>query len=68
MPASPAFLYTAVRTPFGRYGGGLSGVRPDDLAAATLTALLARTPELDRGSPESVDTLIWLILPVRASR
>ena len=28
MPASPAFLYAAVRTPFGRYGGGLSGVRP----------------------------------------
>jgi acetyl-CoA acetyltransferase family protein len=50
MPASPAFLYAAVRTPFGRYGGGLSGVRPDDLAAATLTALLARTPELDAGA------------------
>jgi acetyl-CoA acetyltransferase family protein len=50
MPASSAFLYTAVRTPFGRYGGGLSGVRPDDLAAATLTALLARTPELDAGT------------------
>jgi acetyl-CoA acyltransferase len=50
MPASSAFLYTAVRTPFGQYGGGLSGVRPDDLAAATLTALLARTPELDAGT------------------
>lgn len=34
----------------GQYGGGLSGVRPDDLAAATLTALLARTPELDAGT------------------
>jgi acetyl-CoA acyltransferase len=47
MPPSPAFLYTCVRTPFGRYGGALSGIRPDDIAAATLTALLARTPGLD---------------------
>jgi acetyl-CoA acyltransferase len=43
----PAFLYAAVRTPFGLYGGALSGIRPDDMAAATLTALLARTPDLD---------------------
>jgi acetyl-CoA acyltransferase len=47
MPPSPAFLYAAVRTPFGRYGGVLSGSRPDDLASATLTALLARAPGLD---------------------
>lgn len=47
MSPSPAFLYTCVRTPFGRYGGALSGIRPDDMAAATLTALLARTPDLD---------------------
>ena len=47
MPPSPAFLYASVRTPFGRYGGALSGIRPDDMAAATLTALLARTPGLD---------------------
>ena len=55
MPASPAFLYAAVRTPFGRYGGGLSGVRPDDLAAVTLTALLARTPDLD---PAAIDEVV----------
>lgn len=54
MPDSSAFLYAAVRTPFGRYGGGLSGVRPDDLAAAALTALLARTPELDAGAISEV--------------
>jgi acetyl-CoA acyltransferase len=47
MPPSPAFLYASVRTPFGRYGGALSGIRPDDLAAATLTALLTRTSGLD---------------------
>jgi acetyl-CoA acetyltransferase family protein len=37
-----AFLYDGVRTPFGRFNGALAGVRPDDLAATTLTALLAR--------------------------
>jgi acetyl-CoA acetyltransferase family protein len=47
MPSSPAFVYSAVRTPFGRYAGALSGVRPDDLAATVLTGLLAKTPDLD---------------------
>ena len=37
-----AFLYDGVRTPFGRFNGALAGVRPDDLAATALTALLAR--------------------------
>ncbi|MGL6236049.1 MAG: thiolase family protein [Segniliparus sp.] len=50
-----AFIYDAVRTPFGRYGGGLSGVRPDDLAARSLEALLARTPDLD---PEQIDEVV----------
>lgn len=45
---SGAFVYEAVRTPFGRYGGALSGVRPDDLAAGCLRALLDRVPGLDR--------------------
>jgi acetyl-CoA acyltransferase len=44
-----AFVYDAVRTPFGRFGGGLADVRPDDLAAAVLTALLARSDRLDPG-------------------
>ena len=41
-----AFLYDAVRTPFGRFNGGLAKVRPDDLAATALAALRDRTPEL----------------------
>ena len=42
-----AFICDAVRTPFGRYGGALSGVRADDLAAVPLRALMARHPALD---------------------
>jgi acetyl-CoA acyltransferase len=42
-----AFLYDSVRSPFGRFGGALAGVRPDDLAAGTLRALLGRSPGLD---------------------
>ena len=39
----PAFLIDGVRSPFGRYGGGLAGVRADDLLAAVIAALVART-------------------------
>ncbi|MBF4161332.1 thiolase family protein [Nocardioides acrostichi] len=53
---SHAFVYTAVRTPFGRFGGALSGVRPDDLAAASLGAALDRVPGLDR---ERIDDIVW---------
>ena len=42
-----AFICDAVRTPFGRYGGALSGVRADDLAAVPLKALMARNPRVD---------------------
>jgi acetyl-CoA acetyltransferase family protein len=41
------FIFDAVRTPFGRYAGGLSGVRPDDLAAHVVRSLLDRAPDLD---------------------
>ncbi|MDV5149964.1 thiolase family protein [Streptomyces sp. SBC-4] len=41
------YIVDAVRTPVGRYGGALAGVRPDDLAAHVLRALLDRTPALD---------------------
>jgi acetyl-CoA acetyltransferase family protein len=41
------FVVDAVRTPVGRHGGALSKVRPDDLAAVVIKALLARTPSLD---------------------
>lgn len=38
-----SFVYDAVRTPFGRAGGALSGVRPDDLAAVAMKAIVERT-------------------------
>src|SRR4051794_36397872 len=49
-----AYLYDAVRTPFGRYGGGLAKVRPDDLAAHVVKAL--ETRGLD---PERVDEVAF---------
>ena len=39
----PAFLIDGVRSPFGRYGGALAGVRADDLAAQVIAALVAKT-------------------------
>ena len=45
---SDAFVYDAVRTPFGKFGGGLAGVRPDDLAAVVLGAVRDRTPASTR--------------------
>jgi acetyl-CoA acetyltransferase family protein len=53
---SAAYVYEAVRTPFGRYGGALSGVRPDDLAAQIFKALLERVPALD---PKQIDDVIY---------
>ncbi|ERK71720.1 thiolase family protein [Leifsonia aquatica] len=50
-----AFVYDAVRTPFGRYGKALAGVRPDDLAASTLRALVDRHPGLD---PATIDDVL----------
>src|ERR1019366_8554611 len=50
-----ACICDALRTPFGRYGGSLAGVRPDDLAAVPLRALLARNPSLD---PALLDDVI----------
>jgi 3-oxoadipyl-CoA thiolase len=42
-----AFICDAIRTPFGRYGGALSPVRTDDLAAIPIRALMARNPKVD---------------------
>ncbi|HEX4279432.1 MAG TPA: thiolase family protein [Solirubrobacteraceae bacterium] len=53
---SSAYVLDAVRAPFGRYGGGLSHVRPDDLGAHVVRALLDRAPELD---PERVDEVLF---------
>jgi 3-oxo-5,6-didehydrosuberyl-CoA/3-oxoadipyl-CoA thiolase len=51
---SQAFICDGVRTPIGRYGGALSGVRADDLAALPLKALLARYPNLDWSAVDDV--------------
>ncbi|MEU0965765.1 thiolase family protein [Streptomyces sp. NPDC005917] len=48
------YIVDAVRTPIGRYNGGLAGVRPDDLAAHAIRELLARTPGLDPARIEDV--------------
>jgi acetyl-CoA acetyltransferase family protein len=53
--STEVYLYDAVRTPFGRYGGALAGVRPDDLAATVLRALLERSPGLH---PARVDEVV----------
>ncbi len=45
--SSHAYICDAIRTPFGRYGGALSSVRTDDLAAIPLKALMARNPGVD---------------------
>ncbi len=42
-PIRDAWIVDAVRTPIGRYGGALAGVRPDDLAAVVLRAIIERT-------------------------
>ncbi|HEY5340009.1 MAG TPA: acetyl-CoA C-acyltransferase, partial [Candidatus Aquilonibacter sp.] len=45
----------ALRTPIGRWGGALSGVRPDDLAAFAIRELVART----KVDPERIDDVFW---------
>lgn len=45
--AADVFVYDAVRTPFGRFGGALAGIRPDDLAALVVRTLVERSPELE---------------------
>ena len=49
-----AYLVDGIRTPFGRYGGGLSAVRPDDLAAHVLRGLAGRLPSVDWGALDDV--------------
>jgi len=49
-----AFICDAIRTPFGRYGGALSTVRPDDLAAIPLRALVERNPKVDWAALDDV--------------
>jgi 3-oxoadipyl-CoA thiolase len=51
----PVFVAAAVRTPIGRYGGGLATVRPDDLAAHVVRAVLERVP----GAADRVDHVVF---------
>ncbi len=55
-PSRSAHLYAAARTPFGRFGGALAGIRPDDLAAVALTGVLAKAPGLD---PAEIGEVVW---------
>ena len=51
-----SFLYGAVRTPFGKFGGALAEHRPDDLAATAVTGVLAQLPGLDAAT---IDDVVW---------
>ncbi|GAA5017355.1 thiolase family protein [Streptomyces siamensis] len=51
-----SYLYSAARTPFGRYSGALAHIRPDDLAAHIINGTLARTPALD---PQEIGDVVW---------
>jgi len=53
---SSAYVYAAARTAFGKLGGGLAEVRPDDLAAAVMRGTLAKAPGLD---PTRLDEVVW---------
>ena len=52
---SEAYVYDAVRTPFGRFGGALAGTRPDDLAALVVGEIVSRATELD---PSRIDEVV----------
>lgn len=48
------FICDAIRTPVGKYGGALSSVRPDDLAAIPMKEIIARNPQIDTASIDDV--------------
>ena len=54
MTVPDAFICDAIRTPIGRYAGALSSVRPDDLAAIPIKALVARNPGVDWAAIDDV--------------
>ncbi|HEX4760872.1 MAG TPA: thiolase family protein, partial [Thermoleophilaceae bacterium] len=54
MSTNGAYVLDAVRTPIGRVGGALAGVRPDDLAAHAVKSLVERSPKLDPAQIEDV--------------
>ena len=56
-----AYIYDGLRTPFGRHGGSLAAIRPDELLGLTLKALVARNPF----APESYEEVLagWGKIP-----
>ena len=54
MTMTEAFICDAIRTPIGRYGGALASVRPDDLGAVPLKALMERNPQVDWAAVEDI--------------
>ncbi|MET9514681.1 thiolase family protein [Streptomyces sp. NPDC002994] len=56
MSIRDVYIVDAVRTPIGKFGGALSSVRPDDLAAHVVKSLVARTPDLD---PARIDDVYF---------
>ena len=54
MSKDQAYICDAIRTPFGRYGGALSSVRTDDLAALPIKALMERNPTVDWSAVDDV--------------
>ena len=52
--SNQAFICDGIRTPFGRYGGALSSVRPDDLGAIVIRALMERNAKVDWNAVEDV--------------
>ncbi|MFV2121055.1 thiolase family protein [Streptomyces sp. Act-28] len=56
MSIRDVYVVDAVRTPIGKFGGALSSVRPDDLAAHVVRALVDRTPDLD---PTRIDDVYF---------
>ncbi|WP_370288262.1 acetyl-CoA C-acyltransferase [Nocardioides sp.] len=56
---SDSFLYAAARTPFGRFNGALAKMRPDDLAATALGAVVDRLPGFGERAAAAVDEVVW---------
>ncbi len=52
--SSACYVIDAVRTPIGRFGGKLSSVRPDDMLATVIRALIERNPDVDPNAIEDI--------------
>ncbi len=53
-----AYVYDTIRTPFGRFGGALAGVRPDDLGALVVRGIVDRAPGL-AADPTGIDEVVF---------